>query len=239
MVCKSFLTWFRSSMKSIVFRCDRQHSPSGIANSLSLIPGEQRLNGNLLTIPLTAIDDALVAALQGTTPLDDTPQPSSTQVEPQRITRTIPLPDAAKLQLLQLKASLIADSAEEGRRSFAYQDFQEGCRLLRNSIVAEAAKEDCDQPPTLVYGARLEGATAIVPDTRPRQCHTLIHCSNPETPEDLHLRELNIRCDRIIRYRVEELDSAAWSRQNEPLRWPLDAEDFRGLAYARITAMLC
>lgn len=232
-------------MKSIIFQCDRWRSPSGIANSLSRSVGKDgiRLDGCSLTVPLSIVDDALVAALQDASPLEET----STQVEeqpapPERVTRQIPLVPAEELEFLRyksqfLEAMVLADGAES--RAIAYSEFQDQCRLLRDRIVAEVAKTDCGEPPVLVYGARLSGATAIVPDTRPRQCHTLIHATNPESPEDLYLRELNIRCDLIIRYRVAVLDDAVWARQNEPLRWPMDALALRELAYARLTAMLC
>jgi hypothetical protein len=231
-------------MKSIVFRCDRQRSPSGIANSLSLIVGQQgcRLDGQNLTVPLDAVDQVLVAALQDAAPLTPEAQPSSTQVEPQRITRRISLEGSNQLEFLSLKAKFLEASAaatDSEARGIAYQKFQDGCRLLRDRMVAEVAKADCLETPTLVYGARLPGATAIVPDTRPRQCHTLIHATNPASPEDLYLREMNIRCDLVIRYQVAVLDDAVFSRQNEPLRWPMAASDFRELAYDRITTMLC
>ncbi|MDA0673807.1 MAG: hypothetical protein O3C67_08920, partial [Cyanobacteria bacterium] len=223
---------------------DRWRSPSGIANSLSRSVGKDgiRLDGCSLSVPMPLVDDALVNALQNASPLLED---ESTQVEPappERITRQVPLGPSEELEFLGyksqfLEAMVVADGAES--RAIAYQEFQDQCRLLRDRIVAEAAKADCGEPPVLVYGARLPRATAIVPDTRPRQCHTLIHATNPESPEDLYLRELNIRCDRIIRYRVAVLDDAAWARQNEPLRWPLAASDLRELAYARLTAMLC
>lgn len=228
-------------MKSIAFRCDRQHPSSGIANSLSLTIGQGGIHfeGGELTVPLSTLDQAITETLGRTLPLT-TGEADSTQVEPERIDRFIRLEPSDRLELLKLRATMLDASmgVSQQEKESIYQAFLDSCRLMRDFIVAEAAEQDC-QPPTLVYGARLPKATTISPDTRPRQCHTLIHATNPENPEDLHLRELNIQCDRIIRYRVEEMDDAAWERQNQPLRWPLTPLDFRELAYARITAMLC
>lgn len=232
---------------SIRFICDRRHSAGAIAQDLGFTVGENgsRLVGVTLQIPLGIIQDTLIDDLQSQREIPEE-EDSSTVVDaeappPQRITRIVPLDGEARIHFLTNQANYLEAIAQANddppAQLAAWQTWQSTCRHLRDTIVSAVAELDCDRQPTLVYGATLNQAQRIFPNGQRRECHTLIHATHAESPEDLWLREYRIDCQRIISYRVPDLDDAAWHRNREPRR-PITSEVFRDTAYSRLLADL-
>lgn len=151
--------------------------------------------------------------------------------------RVIPLPVWAQTLLLKHKRSFVLAMAEakddidaQGRAIAQWQLFR---RKLRLRVIRHLAQADVIANDTAVYGGSLDGARSLeAPTGEVIRVERLIHLTHPVSPEDLYLREHNIHCSSIFRYRCPGLDDGDWHTQNEP-RDRLDAIGYRHLLLER------
>ena len=151
--------------------------------------------------------------------------------------RVIPMPVWAQTLLLKHRRSFVQAVAEakddvdaQGKAIAQWQAFR---RSLRLRVIRHVAQGDVIANDTVVYGGALEGARLLeAPTGETVRALRLIHLTHPVSPEDLYLREHNIHCSSIFRYRCPGLDDGDWHTQNEP-RERLDAMSYRHLLMER------
>ena len=170
--------------------------------------------------------------------LDEMPSPWGTA----RLNRCLPVPPWANHKLLGYQARFIKLMEEAGddrdRRRELIDELQSLRRSVRLRIIRATVQGDIIAHQTVVYGANvlqvpLEGALPLSePTGEAMTVKRLIHLTHPTSPEDLYLREKNITCETIYRYRCPGLDDAEWNLQNEP-RVLIDAICYRELLEAR------
>ena len=227
-------------MESIKLVCGKDYSPAQIAATLGTAADDPHCNlsGQEITVPWQAVDTAIATRLrrnrQHVTTAPETPTEPAL---PERLDIAISLDPGspAQVQAMQAKAQWIADT-HAGIRN-ATKIYHGRLQVIRDGLVLAHAMQAIEGK-TLAYGAHIPGARLVQLDGIPRRCNTLIHLTHPTSPEELFLREAQIECDRIYRYHVPGLDDAAWSHQNELLRWPPDARDLRTIAVAIATPAL-
>jgi hypothetical protein len=159
-----------------------------------------------------------------------------------RLDRCLPVPPWANHKLLGYQARFINLMQEAGddrdRRRELIDELQSLRRSVRLRIIRATVQGDIIAHQTVVYGANvlqvpLEGALPLSePTGEAMSVKRLIHLTHPTSPEDLYLREKNITCETIYRYRCPGLDDAEWNLQNEP-RVLIDAIGYRELLEAR------
>lgn len=190
-------------------------------------------NSKQVAVPLSAIDQANETWLEST-PLDSAAE-ESTEVEPTRIDRTIVLTDAENTKRMKVDADFLAAIAQartEDDRLKSYQEQRNAYSQIRQEAVSRNIPADA-QGKTLIYGPHFVNGSTIAADGIFRTCSTLIHATHPVSPEDEYLREAQVQCDRIVRYRVLGIDDGQWQLINQPLHWPMTAEDWRQMLLAR------
>ncbi|NER78441.1 MAG: hypothetical protein F6K42_02470 [Leptolyngbya sp. SIO1D8] len=212
-------------MKSITVISRSEKHASSVAKLFG-IP----VTGMTIEVPLTAIDKAIQSYLEEkSSAVAESILPKPT--EPERIDKRLVLSPVEETQKTGIEAEFLANTigADAEQKQAAYNNFIEAQRLLRQEVVLRAIRLDAE-PDTLVYGLNIPGVSFIRwPDGIHRRCKTLIHGTHPVTPEEEYLRELQVTCDRIIRYYVPGLDDAAWQRLNQPVYWPMNPQDWREL----------
>ena len=149
------------------------------------------------------------------------------------------MPVWAQMLLLKHQRSFVLAMAaakdDLDAQAKALVEWQRFRRKLRLRIIRHLAQGDVIANDTVVYGEPLEGARLIDQPTGERiRVMRLIHLTHPVSPEDLYLREHNIHCSTIYRYRTIGLDDSDWLRQNEP-RNRMDAIAYRHLLLERYT----
>lgn len=217
---------------------------SGISQALEIarrlglkLPDDAAVSDGELVLSGDWIDRAIHAYVRSQ------PKRQSTvaSVEPRRIDRAVKLGAAEEAKLAAIQRNFGADArgvSQEADSQAVFDYRNEQLARLRLSIITPIAQGDVSGI-TCVYGGELAGALTLEqPCGEALECDTLIHLSHPCSPEDLHLREMGIRARRIYRYHVPGLDDAAWARQNEPLRWPMTALEYRQLLALRANQQL-
>lgn len=186
----------------------------------------------MLAIDMDAIDRLVENYLKS--PVQ--PQPPKLPSTPQRIDRVVHLQIPEEVQLLKIQArwqEAIARAQTDDERIAATRRARIERAGLRLSVITPVAQGDVGSI-TYVYGGQLSGAMPLRQSSGEcLECDTLIHLTHPCSPEDLLLREKNIKARRIYRYRVPKLDDAEWEAQEQPLRWPPTAQEYRDLLVLR------
>lgn len=165
------------------------------------------------------------------------PQPLPPASDPYRQDRVIPMPIWSQTLFLKHQRSFIQamndagdDLGDQAKAIAAWQLFR---RKLRLRIIRHLAQGDVIPNDTVVYGGALDGARLLeAPTGEPIRVERLIHLTHPVSPEDLYLREYNIHCRSIYRYRCPGLDDGDWLAHNEP-RDRLDSRSYRQLLLER------
>ncbi|MGL5060789.1 MAG: hypothetical protein ACRC62_12505 [Microcoleus sp.] len=148
---------------------------------------------------------------------------------PTRIDRTIPLnlEQSAEWTSITLDfAGRYLQSTNPAEQEKIAEDRTTAARLFRWNVIKSILEMDMIED-HIIYGGDFPQSIPF-PDGIHRSAIALIHASHPANAEELHLRESQVTCDRIIRYRVPGLDDADWIRQDNQ-RDSLDSIGWRKL----------
>lgn len=179
------------------------------------------------------IDDRMIEAMEVERILEETkPQPRQFS-KPVRVDTALELDSEGNIELLQIEASFLeawqdANGDQDVLRQ-AQANRQRLRRKLRLDFLDSIIRRSVVGGDTLIYGLEVNGAVCLEEaDGNTHEVEVLIHATHPASPEDLYLRERQVQCDRILRWRIPGLDDGDWMRQNEP-RETLDAKAWRRL----------
>lgn len=209
-------------MKSVTVNPRSKVHAQTIADLFGVEPSKE------MSIPMGAVDKQIEAYLRSQ-PTAPAPDSAALEYAPQRIDREIALTPVEEAERLKIEAQFLAATD----KTAGYRAMMTARDALRTTAVLRNIPLDV-QGLTLIYGLAHDKCLTIGCDGIHRHCHTLIHGTHATNPEDEYLRELQVTCDRIVRYYVPGLDDGRWQLLNQPLRWPMTPQEWRQLLLARL-----